>query len=157
VEPRALVAGVDSVMVALSKGLCAPAGALLASTRERIDRARRVRKLVGGGLRQAGILAAAGLVALDRMIPRLQEDHDNARLLAEALAECRGVQVAPARTNIVVATLTAHSAPEVAATLKAQGLLTSAMDSVTLRLVTHHDVSRAECERAAQALRAALR
>ncbi len=139
-------------MVALSKGLCAPAGALLCSTRERVERARRVRKLLGGGMRQAGVLAAAGLVALERMIPRLAEDHEHARLLAEALARCPGVRVQPQRTNIVVAVLERRGAPEVAAALKAEGILASAMDGVTLRLVTHHDVSRADCERAAEAL-----
>jgi threonine aldolase len=156
VEPRELAAGADTLMVALSKGLCAPAGALLLGSRERIERARRTRKLLGGGLRQAGVLAAAGLVALERMIPRLAEDHANARLLADALGACAGVRVAPARTNIVVAALEGRSAPELAASLRAQGILVSAMDQSTLRVVTHHDVSRADCERAAQALRAAL-
>jgi threonine aldolase len=156
VPPRALAAGVDTVMVALSKGLCAPAGALLLSTRARIDRARRIRKLVGGGLRQAGILGAAGLVALERMIPRLQEDHDNAALLAEALASSPGVRVAPVRTNIVVATLERRSAVDVAGALKAEGILGAAMDATTLRLVTHHDVSREDCTRTAAVLRRIL-
>jgi threonine aldolase len=156
VAPRTLAAGMDTVMVALSKGLCAPAGALLLSSRERVERARRIRKLVGGGLRQAGILAAAGLVALERMIPRLQEDHDHAALLADALASCRGVRVAPVRTNIVVATLEGRAAPEIAASLKAEGILGAAMDLSTLRLVTHHDVSRADCTRAADVLRRLL-
>jgi threonine aldolase len=156
VEPRALLAGADTAMVALSKGLCAPAGALLVGARARIERARRTRKLLGGGLRQAGVLAAAGIVALERMIPRLAEDHANAQLLAEALGACRGVRLAPVRTNIVVALLEGRSAPELAAGLRAQGLLVSAMDQSTLRVVTHHDVSRADCERAAVALQAAL-
>jgi threonine aldolase len=156
VAPRALAAGMDTVMVALSKGLCAPAGALLLSTRERIERGRRVRKLVGGGLRQAGILGAAGLVALERMIPRLQEDHDHAALLAEALATGRGVRVAPVRTNIVVATLDRPAAPEIAAALRTEGILGAAMDAVTLRFVTHHDVSGEDCRRAAAALRRLL-
>ena len=154
VEPKALVAGADTAMVALSKGLCAPAGALLVGARERIDRARRVRKLVGGGLRQVGVLAAAGLVALEHMIPRLREDHDNARLLGEALAACPGVSVAPVRTNIVVATLARANAADIAAALKAQGILGAAMDAATFRLVTHHDVSTADCQRTAQAIAA---
>jgi threonine aldolase len=156
VEPRALVAGADTVMVALSKGLCAPAGALLAGSRAHIDRARRVRKLVGGGMRQAGVLAAAGLVALETMIPRLREDHANAKLLGDALAECRGTRVAPVRTNIVVVTLERGHAVAIAASLKARGILAAAMDAATLRLVTHHDVSRADCELTAHALRAVL-
>ena len=156
VQPRALAAGVDTVMVALSKGLCAPAGALLAASRKRIERARRIRKLLGGGLRQVGVLAAAGLVAVDRMIPRLAEDHENARRLADTLAACPGVRVAPTRTNIVVATLERRRAPDVAAALKDEGILVSAFDDVTLRLVTHHDVSKADCEKAARSLQPLL-
>jgi threonine aldolase len=152
VPPADLVRGADSAMVTLSKGLCAPAGSLLVSSKERIEQARRVRKQLGGGMRQVGILAAAGLVALDTMIPRLAEDHDNARLLAEALGRCRGLRVAPAPTNIVVATLEGRSAPDVVAAAARQGLLVTAMDAVTLRLVTHRDVPRAECERAAAIL-----
>jgi threonine aldolase len=153
----ALAAGADTVMVALSKGLCAPAGALLAASAERVLRARRVRKLVGGGLRQAGVLAAAGIVAIERMIPRLADDHVHARLLADALATCRGVQVVPARTNIVVATLTDHSAPDLVAALRGEGVLATALGPTTLRVVTHHDVSLADCERAAGILERLLR
>ncbi len=156
VAPAALVAGVDTVMTCLSKGLCAPVGSLVASSRERIGEARRVRKLLGGGMRQAGVLAAAGLVALETMIPRLAEDHANARLLAQALASARGVRVAPVETNIVVATLEGRSAPEVVAALRSASVLASAMDASTLRVVTHRDVSRADCERAAQAIERTL-
>ncbi len=156
VPPRDLVAGADTVMVALSKGLCAPAGSLVASSAENVERARRVRKQLGGGMRQVGILAAAGLVAIRTMIPRLADDHAHARLLADALATCRGVRVAPQRTNIVVATLDGRRAADVAAALKTRGVLISAMDATTIRLVTHHDVARADCEQAATALRAVL-
>jgi threonine aldolase len=149
---RELAAGADTVMVALSKGLCAPAGSLLASSRDRIAEARRVRKQLGGGMRQVGVLAAAGLVALDTLIPRLAEDHENARLLAEAMAGRPGVRVAPAQTNIVVAVLEARPAAEVAAALEAEGVRASVMDPRTLRLVTHADVSRGDCEKAAAAL-----
>jgi len=152
VAPAELVRGADSVMVTLSKGLCAPAGSLLLSSKERIQKARRVRKQLGGGMRQVGILAAAGLVALDTMIPRLAEDHDNARLLGEALARARAVRVAPVRTNIVVASLEGRQAPDVVTAASARGVLVSAMDAATLRLVTHRDVPRAECERAAAVL-----
>jgi threonine aldolase len=152
VAPADLVRGADSAMVTLSKGLCAPAGSLLVSSKERIAKARRVRKQLGGGMRQVGILAAAGLVALDTMIPRLAEDHDNARLLAEALARCPGLRVAPAPTNIVVATLEGRRAPDVVAAAEERGVLVTAMDAVTLRLVTHRDVPRADCERAASVL-----
>jgi threonine aldolase len=155
-EPRELAAGADTLMVTLSKGLCAPVGSLLLGSRERVQEARRVRKQLGGGMRQAGILAAAGIVALESMIPRLAEDHANARLLAKALQGCRGVEVAPARTNIVVAALSGRAAPEVVSALTARGVLATAMDGTTLRLVTHRDVSRADCEAAAAALAAVL-
>ena len=156
VPPAELVKGVDTVMTCLSKGLCAPVGSLLAASRERIEEARRVRKLLGGGMRQAGVLAAAGLVALDTLVERLAEDHANARLLGEALARVRGAHVAPVETNIVVATLEATGAPEAVAALREQGVLATAMDARTLRLVTHRDVSHAHCERAAQAIERAL-
>jgi threonine aldolase len=149
VPPAALVQGVDTVMVCLSKGLCAPVGSLVVASRERIEEARRARKLLGGGMRQAGILAAAGLMALETMIPRLAEDHANARRLGEALGRGRGVQVGPVETNIVVATLEGLTAPGVVADLRERGVLASAMDARTLRLVTHRDVSRGDCERAA--------
>jgi threonine aldolase len=146
--PASLVEGADTVMVALSKGLCAPAGSLVAGSRALIDEARRVRKQLGGGMRQAGVLAAAGLVALE-MVPRLEEDHANARVLAEALAACRGVTVAPARTNIVVATLADADAVDVVRRLAEGGVRASAMDHGTLRLVTHHDVDAGACRTAA--------
>jgi threonine aldolase len=152
VSPAALVKGVDTVMSCLSKGLCAPVGSVLASSRERIEKARRVRKLLGGGMRQAGILAAAGLVALDTLIPRLADDHAHAKLLAEALSRAKGVRVAPVETNIVVATLEGRAAPDVVAALRERGVLASAMDARTLRLVTHREVSREDCGRAAGAL-----
>ncbi len=156
VPPSSLVAGVDTVMVCLSKGLCAPVGSLLASSRERIEEARRVRKLLGGGMRQAGVIAAAGLVALDTRVSRLAEDHAHARILAEALGRCRGVRVSPVETNIVVAQLTGCSAPDVVAALRQGGVLANAMDSLTLRLVTHADVSREECRRAAARIETVL-
>ncbi len=156
VAPRELAAGADTVMVDLSKGLCAPVGALLVSSAARIEKARRVRKQLGGGLRQAGILAAAGIVALETMVDRLAEDHANARLLGEALAKVRGAAVKPPATNIVIALLEGRSAPEAVAALAARGVRAIAMDARTLRLTTHHDVSRADCERAANLLREAL-
>ena len=147
-----LAAGADTVMVALSKGLCAPAGSLLASSGERIAEARRIRKQLGGGMRQVGVLAAAGLVALETLVPRLAEDHANARLLAEALLGRPGVRVGPVQTNIVAAVLETLNAADVAKALAAEGVLASVMDPRTLRLVTHADVSRSDCERAAAAL-----
>jgi len=156
VAPSALTAGADTVMTCLSKGLGCPVGSLVVSSRERIEGARRARKLLGGGMRQAGILAAAGLVALDGHVSRLAEDHANARLLGEALSRAKGVRVAPVETNIVVATLEARTAPEVVVALRERGVLAIAMDARTLRLVTHRDVTRLDCEKAAAAIERAL-
>ena len=117
VPPRELAAGVDTVMVDLSKGLCCPIGALLLLPSSLYDKARRVRQQLGGGMRQAGVIAAPGLVALDTMIDRLAEDHANARLLGDALARCRGVRVAPGHSNIVIAQMEGRRASDVAAAL----------------------------------------
>ncbi|HYN01574.1 MAG TPA: GntG family PLP-dependent aldolase [Vicinamibacteria bacterium] len=156
VPPKALVKGVDTVMACLSKGLCAPVGSILAASRERIEEARGARKLLGGGMRQAGILAAAGLVALDTLVARLADDHANARVLAEALGRAKGVRVLSVETNMVVATLEGRTAPDVVAALREAGVLASAMDGRTLRVVTHHDVSREDCARAAVAIEQVL-
>jgi threonine aldolase len=157
VPPRALAEGFDTVMVTLSKGLCAPAGSLLLADRDRVEQARRVRKQLGGGMRQVGVLAAAGLVAIESMIPRLAEDHAHARLLGDALASGRDVHVPPVRTNIAVGVLPGPQAPAAVEALRARGVLATAMDARTLRVVTHRDVSRADCERAAAALVETLR
>ena len=148
----ALVAGADTAMVTLSKGLCAPAGSVLVSTRARIEEARSVRKQLGGGMRQVGILAAAGLVGVETMVERLAEDHVHAAVLAEALGRCRGVAFRPARTNIVVGELTVRPAPEVVTALAARGVLATSMDARTLRLMTHHDVTGDDCAHAAAIL-----
>lgn len=99
-------------------------------------------------MRQVGVLAAAGLVAIETMIPRLAEDHAHAALLARALEDLPGVRVAPVATNIVVATLAGARAPQVVEALAARGVLASAMDAFTLRLVTHRDVGGTDCHRA---------
>ncbi len=156
VAPSALVAGADTVMTCLSKGLGCPVGSLVVSSREHIERARRARKQLGGGMRQVGILAAAGLWALDEAVGRLGEDHARARRLGEALARGRGVRVTRPQTNIVVATLEDRPAPEVAAALAERGILGIAMDARTLRLVTHRDVSESDCDRAVEAIGASL-
>ena len=156
VPPAELVAGADTVMVTLSKGLCCPVGSLVASSRERIDRARRTRQLFGGGMRQSGVLAAAGLVALGEMIPRLAEDHENARRLAAALEGRSGLSLAPVQTNIVIARFDEPVVASLVAALKERGVLATAMDVRTFRLVTHHDVSGGDCDRAAELLAQAL-
>jgi threonine aldolase len=156
VAPARLVEGADTVMACLSKGLGAPVGSVVASTRERIEEARRARKLLGGGMRQAGVIAAAGLVALGTMIERLAEDHENARIVAAAMEGRPGVRVAPVETNIVVAQLEGRAAPDVVGTLRARGVLGTAMDARTIRFVTHKDVDREACARAASEIARAL-
>jgi threonine aldolase len=156
-----LAAPFDVVSVALSKGLGCPVGSLIAGRREDISRAVRVRRMFGGAMRQSGILAAAGLWALDHNLARLPEDHANARLLAERLAGLRGVSLdlATVQTNIVIFRM-GEGAPD-AATIVARaqeaGVLISAFGARTIRAVTHLDVSRADCELAADRLVQILR
>jgi len=155
VDVRTLTRGFDSVMFCLSKGLGAPVGSMLVGTEELVARARRFRKALGGGMRQVGVLAAAGLMALEQGPKRLHEDHANARLLAEALAHTPGVSIDPelVETNIVIFKLSGgQSAPELATRLKLRGVLISAFAHDSIRLVTHLDVSRGDCIDAAEAL-----
>lgn len=149
-----LTSGFNTVMFCLSKGLGAPVGSMLVGSAEDITRARSFRKALGGGMRQAGILAAAGLIALEEMPWRLHEDHANARLLAEAVAGCPGVDLdlSMVQTNIVIFYLQHADAATVVASLKAQGVVCSAIGPKAVRLVTHFDVSREDCERAAELL-----
>jgi threonine aldolase len=156
VPPRELAAGADTLMVDFSKGLCCPVGALLLMPSSLHEKARRVRQQLGGGMRQAGVIAAPALVALDSMVDRLAQDHANARLLGEALGRCRGVRVAPGQSNIVIAQVEGRRASDVAAALRARGVLILALDLTTLRLTTHNDVSRADCERAAAEIQSVL-
>ena len=154
-----LTRGFATVMFCLSKGLGAPVGSMLVGSRELIAEARSVRKALGGGMRQAGVLAAAGLIALEEMPARLGEDHTNARLLAEAVAQCEITEIDPAsvETNIVIFQLKeAGDAAGVVSALKAQGILASAVGPHAVRLVTHFDVSRADCQRAAGVLSSVL-
>ena len=136
----------DVVSVCLSKGLGAPVGSLLVGSADTVAEARVWRKRLGGGMRQIGILAAAGLYALDHHVERLAEDHANAALLAQAC----GVDPATVDTNIVV--LSRPDAPAYVAAAAAEGVLVSAVGAATVRLVTHLDVSRADAERAATVL-----
>jgi threonine aldolase len=151
---RELTSGFDTVMFCLSKGLGAPVGSMLVGSREIIARARVYRKALGGGMRQAGVLAAAGLIALEEMPARLQEDHANARLIAEAVAECKGVEIdlEAVQTNIVIFRLTAGGAGEFVAGMREEGVLCSAIGPDAVRLVTHYDVDRAACEKTAELL-----
>ncbi|HIE52903.1 MAG TPA: low-specificity L-threonine aldolase [Armatimonadetes bacterium] len=152
VDVRELTGPVDSVMFCLSKGLCAPVGSLLAGPADFLAEARRNRKRVGGGMRQAGILAACGIVALTRMVDRLAEDHENARLLAEGLAELPGIRVDldTVETNMVWFHLDpARMDGEAFQQACAQrGLLLLHRQGGRCRAVTHHGVTRADIERA---------
>jgi threonine aldolase len=151
-----LAAPFDVVSVALSKGLGCPVGSLVAGRRDDISRAVRARRMFGGAMRQSGILAAAGLYALEHNFSRLAEDHANARLIAERLAGLRGVtlDLATVQSNIVIFRM-AEGAPDAAAIVaRAQeaGVLVSAFGVRTVRAVTHLDVNRGHCRRAADLL-----
>src|SRR6185503_1854958 len=155
VDVKTLTRGFDTIMFCLSKGLCAPVGSMLVGSAELMDQARLYRKALGGGMRQVGVLAAAGLIALEKMPARLHEDHANARLLAEALSqiECVDIDLDSVETNIVIFRLEGKvSASELVNRLKARGILASTLGPSMIRLVTHHDVSRAACVKAAEAL-----
>jgi threonine aldolase len=146
----------DVVSVALSKGLGCPVGSLIAGRREDISRAVRVRRMFGGAMRQSGILAAAGLWALEHNLARLPEDHANARLLAERIAGLRGVSLdlTTVQSNIVIFRMEegAPDAATIVARAQEAGVLISAFGVRTVRAVTHLDVSRADCELAADRL-----
>lgn len=148
-----IVRDVDSIMFCLSKGLGAPVGSLLVAGAEGIARGRLYRKRLGGGMRQAGVLAAAGLIALEESPERLHEDHRNARYLAERLAGIPGVSIDASRvcTNIVIFDISqlGISTAEFSSELKSEGVLANGVSPTHMRLVTHMDVSRAQCERAA--------
>jgi threonine aldolase len=150
-----LTSGFDTVMFCLSKGLGAPVGSMLVGSKEQMARARDFRKALGGGMRQAGVLAAAGLIALEEMPGRLSEDHENARFLADAVAahEPAEIDIATVQTNIVIFRLrTGGDASAFVAALKERGVLASGIGPRAVRFVTHFDVSRQDCERAAAAV-----
>jgi len=173
VDPAVLTRSVDSVMVCLSKGLGAPVGSLLCGTSEFIREAKRMRKLVGGGMRQVGIIAAAGIYALEHHIDRLAEDHANARHLTEGMACLAGLTCgaegdvhAPVQTNLVYFSVdgTAVGTPSLNAQvlserLYARGILTNPIGSNTnqMRMVTHLDISCSDIEVALGALRSSLK
>jgi threonine aldolase len=161
-DVREFTEPVDSVTFCLSKGLAAPVGSVVCGSAAFIERARRVRKMVGGGMRQAGILAAAGLISLERMVDRLAEDHANARTLAEAVAGMPGlaVDLASVQTNIVIIRVDRGDRPRsVAATdelvkgCAARKVKIHAMGPTAIRCVTHKDVDAEDVRRAVDAFR----
>jgi threonine aldolase len=153
-----IAAKVDTVMFCLSKALGAPVGSMLAGSQKLMDKGRLLRKRLGGAMRQVGVLAAAGLVALEESPKGLAADHANAKYLAERLAKIEGVKVRPVTTNIVVFDLPAgHSPSAVSAALKARGVLINAVNDQFMRALTHYDVTPAQCAVAMDALEDTLR
>jgi threonine aldolase len=150
----------DSVQFCLSKGLGAPVGSMIVGSREFIERCRPIRKMLGGGMRQAGVLAAAGLIALEQGPKRLQEDHDNARVLAQRLARIRGIALdaAKVQTNIVIFSLkpSGLSSAQFLSLIAAQNVLAVPVDGDRVRMVTHLDVSRGDIQAAADAIEQVL-
>ena len=152
---REIAAHFDTVSFCLSKGLGCPVGSLICGSREFVARAHRMRKMLGGGMRQAGIIAAAGIVALETMVDRLADDHRNARALAEGLGLIAGINVRPVkrRTNMVVFDVDggADEAAKFVTALKERGVLVGARGPAAFRAVTHHGIARADIDRAVAA------
>jgi len=147
---------VDNLMFCLSKGLCCPVGSLLVGTGEFIERARKLRKVLGGGMRQAGIIAAPGVVALEKMIDRLKEDHRNARALAEGIAKIEGVQIdlSSVQTNIVCFDISklGTSNEMFLSKLKQKGILALTMAENKVRMVTHRGIEKEHVEKSIAAI-----
>jgi threonine aldolase len=154
-DAATLAGDADSVSFCLSKGLSCPVGSLLCGSRDFIERAHRVRKMLGGGMRQAGIIAAAGIVALERMIGRLAEDHRHARALAEGLGLVAGINVQPVprRTNMVFFEVDGDSATaqQFERELRERGVLVGRRGATTFRAVTHYGIDRPAIDRAVSA------
>ena len=152
VPPAALVQDVDDVSFCLSKALSCPVGSILCGSNEFIEGAHKWRKMVGGGMRQAGVLAAAGLVALDNMVERLADDHSNAKRLAEGLANIQGISVDPTsiQTNIVIFEISESSgnADDVIYELANEGVLVTYPGQQSLRMVTHRHISASDIDEA---------
>ncbi|MGE5073198.1 MAG: GntG family PLP-dependent aldolase, partial [Anaerolineae bacterium] len=152
VPARELTEPVDSVTFCLSKGLCAPVGSVLCGDKNFIYRARRARKLLGGGMRQAGVLAAAGIVGLEKMTDRLAEDHVRARKLADGLRknDCIVLDAGTPATNMVFFNLAPHArlnAPEISDRLEPEGILVSPSGERRFRLVTHYWIDDAAVDK----------
>lgn len=149
----------DTVSVCLSKGLGAPVGSVVVGSGEAIAEARQWRKRLGGGWRQAGVLAAAGLYALDHHVERLAEDHANARAIAEVLADTGAVDPAAVETNIIMLDTSSSRVPagELVARAREEGVLANAVGPATIRLITHLDVTADDCRKAAETLARLLR
>jgi len=161
IEPALLTKNVDSVMFCLSKGLSAPVGSILAGSKEFIQRARKNRKMLGGGMRQAGILAAAGIIALEQMMERLKEDHKNARILGEGLANISGIKVdlETIQTNMVYFDLreSGMDTYQFLPKLAKYNILGSPRPPTKIRLVTHYGISEEDIYTTIKAIKEVVR
>jgi len=150
VDVRELTKHVDSMMFCLSKGLSAPVGSIVVGSSQFIERARKMRKMLGGGMRQAGIIAAPGIIALEKMVGRLKEDHDNAKYLAHGLAKLEGVSLDPlsVQTNIVNfgVNIPGVDAEQIVSRLAAKGVKTLSVDRDRMRAVTHRGIERGDVQ-----------
>ncbi|TYP56188.1 low-specificity L-threonine aldolase [Thermosediminibacter litoriperuensis] len=157
VPVREIARYADSVMFCLSKGLCAPVGSIVAGSRDFINRARKFRKMLGGGLRQAGFLAAAGIVALEKMTGRLKEDHENARLLAEGLNSIPGISIdmETVQTNIVICDITGLgiNGNELAGRLLEKGIKINGGSGCLVRFVTHYGIDKNDIIKTVEAVK----
>ncbi|PKN61388.1 MAG: low-specificity L-threonine aldolase [Deltaproteobacteria bacterium HGW-Deltaproteobacteria-15] len=158
VRARELAADADSVNICLSKGLAAPVGSLVCGSLEFIARAKRARKVVGGGMRQAGVLAAAGIVALTEMIDRLADDHANAKRLAEGIAEVKGISLKPetVKTDIVIFDLVGIDAPTLTARVGEAGVRVLATGPRQIRAVTNYHITADDIDHAIRIFRKAM-
>jgi threonine aldolase len=160
VDVKEFTRHVDNLMFCLSKGLSCPVGSLVVGSKDFIERARKNRKVLGGGMRQAGIIAAAGIVALDQMVDRLADDHRNARVLAEGCAKVEGLRVDLARvqTNIVVVDIDGLGVEDgvFVSKLKENGVLAGAIGKGKVRFVTHWGIEREDVETALDAIRSVV-
>lgn len=161
VDVREIAKYADSVMFCLSKGLCAPIGSVVVGTKDFIEKARKYRKMLGGGMRQAGFIAAAGIVALEKMTKRLQEDHDNARFLAEGLKDIPGINLdlETVQTNIVMTDIsgTGMTGKELSLKLKEHGILINGGNDFAVRFVTHYYISKKDIEKTLDAIEKIVR
>jgi threonine aldolase len=160
VNVRELSKHVDNLMFSLSKGLCCPIGSIVVGTREFIENARKIRKLLGGGMRQAGLIAAPGIVALENMVDRLSEDHENAKFIADKLSRMDGVKIVTGnvKTNIVSFEIETRITDDLfLQKLRGKGVLMLAQGKHKIRLVTHFGIRREHAETAFEAIAEALR
>jgi len=158
-DVAAMTAKCDSVQFCLSKGLGAPVGSMIVGSKQFIDRCRSIRKMLGGGMRQAGVLAAAGLIALEEGPKRLAIDHDNAKFLATQLAEMPGIALDPAKvqTNIIIFGLKKMNSADLLSKLGGRGVMALPVDASRVRMITHLDVNRGQIEQAVAIVREVLK